>query len=214
MGFYARVHVGAPVSGSTGSRFPGIRAAQRGSASTSQAFRGASTRILSGAGPCVSVKHGARLNSAIRLWAISTRPKMVRWAQVCLPLRRRNKLVRRTSTWTRKGLTPPSPLGSFSHVPFSSASPLLRVTSRASTPSPNPGRGATQLVDPERPKFDNPSTPALTNSDSARHRNNQSEPHSTDRVWCSGNIVDSHCSAVTALSTAPGSTPGIRVASF
>ena len=31
------------------------------------------------------------------------------------------------------------------------------------------------------------------------------------RVWCSGNIVDSHFSEVTALSTAPGSTPGIRV---
>ena len=32
-----------------------------------------------------------------------------------------------------------------------------------------------------------------------------------NRVWCSGNIVDSHFSGVTALSTAPGSTPGIRV---
>ena len=35
-----------------------------------------------------------------------------------------------------------------------------------------------------------------------------------NRVWCSGNIVDSHCSAVTVLSTAPGSTPGIRVSTF
>ena len=32
-----------------------------------------------------------------------------------------------------------------------------------------------------------------------------------DRVWCSGNIVDSHFLGVTAFSTAPGSTPGIRV---
>ncbi len=37
------------------------------------------------------------------------------------------------------------------------------------------------------------------------------KPHLIHRVWCSGNIVDSHCPAVTALSTAPGSTPGIRV---
>ena len=35
-----------------------------------------------------------------------------------------------------------------------------------------------------------------------------------NRVWCSGNIVDSHFSGVTALSTAPGSTPGIRVTFF
>jgi hypothetical protein len=36
-----------------------------------------------------------------------------------------------------------------------------------------------------------------------------------DRVWCSGNIVDSQLfQQLTALSTAPGSTPGIRVLMF
>ncbi|KAK3489385.1 uncharacterized protein B0T23DRAFT_200238 [Neurospora hispaniola] len=39
-------------------------------------------------------------------------------------------------------------------------------------------------------------------------------PYQFNRVWCSGNIVDSHFSGVTALSTAPGSTPGIRVSIF
>jgi hypothetical protein len=42
------------------------------------------------------------------------------------------------------------------------------------------------------------------------------KPHTmVHRVWCSGNIVDSQLfQQLTALSTAPGSTPGIRVTLF
>jgi hypothetical protein len=55
--------------------------------------------------------------------------------------------------------------------------------------------------------------PELSNKeDGIRLPHNQNrKPHLISRVWCSGNIVDSQSSGLTTPSTAPGSTPGIRV---
>ncbi len=63
-----------------------------------------------------------------------------------------------------------------------------------------PDGGARGVV----PLSQNPATP----------RNNQSEPRSTYRVWCSGNIDDSHFHRSEKASSAPGSTPGIRVSTL
>ena len=45
-----------------------------------------------------------------------------------------------------------------------------------------------------------------------RNRHQNRKPFLLNRVWCSGNIVDSHFvfNKVSVFSTAPGSTPGIR----